>query len=100
MVSVQDAVRSAAEFASTVFKEKLAATAWIHEVRLEEIEQGEAHGAPVWLITLSVPKGVEVLGGPGRFPHPDERHYKVFAVDKETGEVRSMKIREFAGVHD
>ncbi len=82
-----------------MFKENPGAAEWAHHVQLEEIEQGKAEGAAVWLITLSVPKKLAVLGT--SFPNiTDERHYKVFAVDKETGEVRSMKIREFAGVHD
>ncbi len=48
----------------------------------------EIDGQPVWLITLSVPHQglLTCLGNP---------LYKVFAVNGETGEVLSMKIRDF-----
>jgi hypothetical protein len=65
---------------------------WKSQVRLEEVEQSEINGSKAWLITLSIPKpDVDFLSV--------ERQYKVFSVHGETGEVLSMKIREFAGVH-
>lgn len=65
-------------------------------IRLEEIESSMVDGKPVWLITLSgelhsnIPLAMFALGT------DSHREYIVFAVDKNTGDVLSMKIRLLA----
>jgi hypothetical protein len=60
---------------------------------LEEVESGKIEDKQTWVITLSFRDkelGVRALS-------QDPRAYKRFWVDKQTGEVISMKIREMAG---
>lgn len=70
-------------------------------LRLEEIESSTLDGKPVWLITLSneSPSGWEErlksLSYPSIGAEPN-REYKVFTVEKDNGEVLSMKIRMLA----
>jgi len=88
MVSIKQATMAAREFARSVLEPDQFKT-----LRLEEVDSSLVDGKPVWLITLSVsaPDHVTVmLAGVGR-------DYKTFAVQKEDGEVLSMKIRELAG---
>ncbi|MEO5923710.1 MAG: hypothetical protein ABIR70_07795 [Bryobacteraceae bacterium] len=89
MIPVKQAVKSAVEFAGSLWED----LAWVTRSRLEEVEKGEVHGRTVWLVTLSIPAPDADFLDPKRL-------YKVCAVDAETGEPLSMKIREFAGVHD
>ena len=83
MISVKEAAKIAS----------VGGLAWKTSVRLEELEAGDLNGNKVWFITLSIPA-------------PDAefldltRQHKVFAVHAQSGEVMSMKIREFSGVHD
>ena len=96
MVEVKTAVASAAEYA----KEWLGSD----KVFLEEVELSKRGDSAIWLITLSIPRRDEPLAARGwasvnLHPSPAEllygrREYKVFEVDAETGEVRSMKIRD------
>ena len=53
---------------------------------VEEVEQLDGH----WLITL----GYDAPGIVSAFGGKENRDYKTFKVDRETGEVVSMKIRE------
>ena len=55
------------------------------DVRLEEIDSTKAE----WLVTLSIPSR-----DPRPSAFPKSREYKILAVNKESGEVTSMKIRE------
>ena len=91
MISVREAVERALAFANE-FPDDRFAQLW-RTAQLEEVES--AHDTrrrkTVWLITLSVPK-------PGALM-PLQRDYKIFTVDRETGEVLAMKIREIAGAH-
>jgi hypothetical protein len=85
----KDAVQSATAFAIESLGPQRAT-----DIRLEELETSVLDRKPIWLITLSIP---QLLAGPlaafnGPFGH-QRREYKVFAVEKETGEVLSMKIR-------
>lgn len=98
MIPVQEAIKKAAEFASALWSTSPLATKMPPPntqlpMRLEEVEQGEVQSRKVWLITLSLPiasmEGLSLA----------DRQYKIFAVDRETGEVLSAKIREFAGTH-
>jgi hypothetical protein len=93
MISVKDAVTCAFKFVSEL--SELDAPGWSADARLEEVESDRFKGTEVWLITLSIPEP----GFQGMLTGKFDRAYRVFAVDKESGEVLSMKIREFAGSH-
>lgn len=100
MISIQDAVRNSVAFAKDAFAESDLAP-W-SSIRLEEVEKSRHEGQDVWLITLSIPL-THAENAPSVspiLPFEKERRYKVFTVDRETGEVISMRIREFAGAHE
>jgi hypothetical protein len=69
------------------------------EIRLEEVELSEDKS--LWLITLSfiVPiskdsiSNLGILAGESLKP---ERQYKIFEIDSETGQMKSMKIRDLS----
>jgi hypothetical protein len=86
MVGIKDAVFAAVQFAKSVLSQTRT-----DDIRLEEVEAGDYKGQDVWLITLSMDdqSAMSVLMG---------RDFKTFAVNKETGEVLSMKIRQLAGI--
>lgn len=88
MVSVKEAVAKAIAFA-----ENLLEPSGISGLRLEEVERTGINGNGPWSITLSMPRppsGMELFAG------KNAREYKTFLVNADTGEVLSMKIREFA----
>jgi hypothetical protein len=88
MVSIKEGIESAMAFArATLGQERT------EDLRLEEIES-TAVGDEAWLITLSMPSP-NPLGISNVFGVP-KREYKSFLVAKRDGEVKSMKIREFA----
>ncbi|MEB3830519.1 hypothetical protein [Phormidium sp. CCY1219] len=67
----------------------------IEDVRLEEVELSE--DKKFWFITL----GFDVLKPASQntllsemMPNREERNYRVFKINAETGEVESMKIRQ------
>jgi hypothetical protein len=100
MVSVKDAVESSRLFAIGALGQERTAG-----LQLEEVELGKYLDRDAWKITLSmlrpnpfagVDKLKEALSGIASPYAP--RDYKSFLVDRETGEVLSMKIRELAGV--
>jgi hypothetical protein len=68
-------------------------------VQLEEVELGSYHGKEAWHITLSMlrPNPFATLGVPAGDSF-GVRDYKIFTLDRETGEFLSMKIRELATV--
>jgi hypothetical protein len=98
MISIQEAIRSAIEFAEQLYpSEKL------QDMEIEEIESSDDD--QLWLVTLGwqgkpeesfKPSGGGFGGGGfgaallGR----TRRIYKIFTIDAETGEVISMKMRE------
>lgn len=59
-------------------------------VRLEEVESGRDSKRDVWRITLSRPNSEVFEFVRGR----PARDYKLITIDKKTGRVVSMKIRE------
>lgn len=64
--------------------------------RLEEVESTSVDGEDAWVITVSIPDEepgtlASALGG-------RSRQYKSLIVLKRDGEVKSMKIRNLAGV--
>jgi hypothetical protein len=93
MVDIKAAVKSATAFATDSLGEKRT-----RNIRLEEVESSTVKGRPVWLITLSSTRAplsaldeyASVLGA------DTGREYKVFTVEKSTGNVLSMKIRLLA----
>ncbi len=88
MVSVKEAVAKAIEFAQSILEPDR-----ISELHLEEVEMAKANGEDVWSITLSMP-GLPSPLYPLLGNRP--REYKTFAVNSQTGQVLSMKIRELA----
>jgi len=92
MIDVKTAIARAAEYA----KEWLGSG----QVFLEEVELSKRGASAIWLVTLSIPRRDKPPAvGLTYSPTPAEllyggREYKIFEVDAETGEVRSMKIRD------
>lgn len=94
MVDVKAAVAAAMEFArSSLGPERTSG------LRLEEIESSRVDANEVWLITLSN-IDVESMGplrvAAAALGADAAREYKVFTVEKSSGEVLSMKIRLLA----
>lgn len=90
MIDVKKAVASAVKYIKELYPQKN-----LRDLRLEEVERSDDE--QYWLVTLgfSVPVSsdgsavAQALGGT-RY----ERAYKLFKVNAQTGEVRSMKIRK------
>jgi len=97
MVDIKAAVAAAIEFGRTSLGPERT-----ENIRLEEVESSDFGGRPVWLITLSaVPVDLNTGKGSSGFMGlalgaDTTREYKVFTVDKSTGEVLAMKIRLLA----
>ena len=67
----------------------------IEDIRLEEVELSEDE--KLWLITLGYNLSNSVTNNPLEtlgIGIVENREYKIFKVDAETGEVESMKIRK------
>ncbi|MEC4819906.1 MAG: hypothetical protein SAK29_42550 [Scytonema sp. PMC 1069.18] len=69
----------------------------INDLLLEEVELSE--DKRVWYVTLGFSRPVAktertLIPDVISLANKTEREYKIFAVDAETGEVKSMKIRE------
>ncbi len=97
MVTVKQAAESAAAFATSTLGEGRTAG-----MQLEEAELGKFLDRDAWQITLSMlrPNSLGVnnalsnaISGTSMFA---PRDYKTFLVDRETGEILSMRIRELA----
>ena len=87
MIDVRTAVQAAGRYARELYGESSDLTLMVEEVEPSADER-------YWLITLSLadrtnPFATLARGSAGRT-------YKIFEVDAETGEVRSMKIRSVA----
>lgn len=95
MITIKEARKAAALFAEEVLGPDR-----VEGTRLEEVEDDVINTHDVWVITLSFSKEPGTMSayeqmmqnGSGARP----RDYKTFAVDKETGRVISMKIRQLA----
>lgn len=92
MISIEDAVKSAREFA-----ERLYAEGELKQLRVEEIESSDDDKK--WLITLGwIEPAVKQIGGFAALANatlePLPRVYKIFAIDAVTGHVLSMKMRK------
>lgn len=86
MLDVKEAARRASEYFAGLYDPKQ-----IDDVQLEEVEMSE--DGKYWLITLSYPLLPAGLT-PIPFGQISRRKYKLFTIDAQTGEVKSMKIRE------
>ena len=70
----------------------------LHELELEEVELSSDESA--WLVTLGYtaqrpnPTASEVMSAPAGAAFDSIRNFKVFAIDVESGEIRSMKQRK------
>lgn len=92
-VNIKEAVEAAKEALGLVF-----ASEGAHSIRLEEVILDDYYN---WVITLSYLRNVHIpednnplsiLGG----VISGKRAYKVVTLDKETGDVKSIKIRDDA----
>ena len=84
---LEQAVRAAADYLNQVYKTS-------EQGRVEEVELTDDD--QYWLVTLSfiLPEEERTAsGGAFKFGRR-QRNYKVFKIDRKSGEVRSMKIRE------
>jgi hypothetical protein len=63
-----------------------------NDIRLEELELSD--DKQFWLITISFEGKTFTEEHPMGIRYIDEREYKIFKVNAQTGEVESMKIRE------
>jgi hypothetical protein len=84
--------KAAIQSAKVGVKEMLGLT----PIDVEEIERDEYKSRDVWSITLSFPRSVGVLGTPAvamMFKNPENYYFKRVLVDRESGEVLSIKMR-------
>lgn len=94
MISIEEAVSAAKAYAARVFSESE-----LKQLRVEEIES--TRDDTQWLVTLGwLEPAVRQLGGLGAFAGLSHnsleavpRVYKIFTIDAETGDVKSMKMR-------
>jgi len=91
MITVKEAIKAAVAFAEEVLDPAIAVTARLEEVSDEPVGNREA-----WVLTLSFAKESWMMSTVERVQGAHGREYKTFAVDKETGRVLSMKIRQLA----
>lgn len=78
-INVQDAARQAVEYYSRVSGDNM----FNQRVTVEEVEMDERY----WLITLGFSEQSFSIN------NPRNKDYKLFKVNKETGDIESMKIR-------
>jgi hypothetical protein len=83
MLDVREAAKRASEYFAGLYSDQK-----IDNVQLEEVEISDDE--KYWLITLSYPVPPELAALNLNF----KRKYKVFTIDANTGEVKSMKIRK------
>lgn len=83
MIDIKQAAQAASNFIIGLYSDQT-----ISDVRLEEVELSDDE--KYWFITLSFP----APNSSGLLGLPTRRQYKILKVDRETGTVLSMKIRE------
>jgi len=84
MINVKEAVQKAAEYFTDLYPRRFA------NVLVEEIERRGSD----WLITLGYDDGADLSDAFSQIQKKYRRRFKLFQIDGETGEVKSMKIRE------
>lgn len=82
MLDVKEAAQKASEYFAGLYSDQK-----LPNVQLEEVELSEDD--KYWLITLSYPVPPELAALNFNY----KRKYKVFKIDRDTGQVLSMKIR-------
>lgn len=92
MITIENAVDSARAFASRLYAE-----GELKQLRVEEIESSEDNKK--WFVTLGwIEPAIRQIGGFAGLTNaslePLPRVYKLFTIDAETGEVKSMKMRD------
>jgi hypothetical protein len=87
MIDVRTAVQAAVRYARELYGESNDLTLMVEEVEPSADDR-------YWLITLSLPDRANPFAALARTA--SSRTYKIFEVDAQTGEVRSMKIRSVA----
>ena len=86
-------VRQAVQIAKAKATEMLFATS----PSLEEIERESYKDRDVWSITLGIPRQFNDQGPLGQLSAlSEDKQYKRFLIDAETGEFLAMKLREAA----
>jgi hypothetical protein len=97
MISVKEAIDKAGAFTANILGPERATG-----LQLEEVELGSFKGKDAWQITLSMrrpnPFDVASNSAIATLSSYGPRDYKIFMVDRETGDVLSMTIRELASV--
>lgn len=83
-IDVKQAVQAAAEFVESIYGTEASCG-----LRLEEVESAEEF----WLITLSLIRMEHFSSTFAALAGQPHRDYKVFKIDRTSGEVVSMKIR-------
>ena len=85
MISSQEAVQKAANYLQALIPTQYVPV-------LEELE----HSEDAWYVTLSfVPKSLQQQFIVPLSPPMGDKQFKIFKVDGTTGDILSMKIREF-----
>jgi hypothetical protein len=95
MIEVKDAVRLAFDFVKSLYPQELVKDLALEEVRLSDDEKS-------WLITVGFRalSGYATIGGgtlaidPGPRLERVPRDYKLLEINRETGKVESMTIRD------
>jgi hypothetical protein len=87
MIDAKQAVASAMRSAADVLGESKSS--------LEEIERDTYKGREAWVITLGVPRNLDLLSPIAQLGAAPIQ-YKRFLIDAETGEMLAMVIRELA----
>lgn len=93
MIDVKEAVRKAYDYMKEVYPESL------RELRLEEVDRDDL--TDNWLITMGYTEDVPISRARNAIQQvlradqlqPVTRSYKILTIDKETGDVKKMKIR-------
>ncbi len=87
MIDVKEAIRIAKDKANEMLDGRAAS--------IEEIERDFYKDRDVWSITLGFPRELSEVALINRLVS-DDRSYKRFLIDAQTGEFLAMKIRELA----
>jgi len=93
MIEVKEAVANAIRFLGEMYRSKLS-NETITDIRLEEVELVE--DGPCWMVTLSYLQRLTPKQLANAIEGSPVREYKVIALSAETGEIRSMKMKQLA----
>ncbi|MGA9998041.1 MAG: hypothetical protein WBP93_21690 [Pyrinomonadaceae bacterium] len=92
MLDVKQATKAASDYFASLVEPQTVSDIRLEEVEIEQEEPEADTFRTYWLITLSyLPAKPNPL-----LPAEQERQYKVFKIDAETGELMSMKMLKVA----